>query len=302
MPRPNILGGKQDKLSASDIATFRQIELVAKRVVEGFLTGQHKSPFKGFAIEFEEHRQYVQGDDLKHLDWKLVGKTERYYIKQYEEDTSLRCFILLDVSGSMGYTSTEHSKYDLGRFIAGVFAYMLVGQADAVGLCTFDSKVRTFLPARSTQAHLKNMLDTLNDTATEQDTGLGSVMHQLANRIKRRAMVVIISDFFDEPEDIVLALNHFAHKKHEIVVFHVLDRKEEDFPFRDMTRFESLEGEEIVLTEPMRLKKEYQKQFQAHKRQLREACHRIRADFVPMYTDEPIETALARYLTRRLKR
>jgi len=302
MALKDIIQKKKDRLTAKDIANFRQMELVAKQVVEGFLTGQHKSPFKGFAIEFEEHRQYVQGDDLKHLDWKLVGKSDRYYIKQYEEDTSLRAYVLLDVSGSMGYTSAEHTKYDIGRFIAGVFAYMLIGQADAVGLVTFDSQVRTYLPARSTNAHLKNILDTLNDTATEQDTGLGGVMHQLANRIKRRAMVVIISDLFDEPEDIILALNHFAHKKHEIVLFHVLDRKEEDFPFRDMTRFESLEGEDMVLTEPLRLKKEYQKQFEAHKRKIREACHRQRIDFVPMYTDEPIETALARYLTRRLKR
>ena len=303
MPLPNLRSRRSDKLGRNDIAAFRRIELLAHRVVEGFLTGQHKSPYKGFAIEFEEHRQYVPGDDLKHLDWKLLGKSGRMYIKQYEEDTSLRAFLLLDASGSMGYNSGgPYSKYEVGRFITAVLAYMLTGQKDAVGLITFTSKVEKYMPARSTSAHLKNIFDTLHETETGDDTGLGQVMHSLANRIRRRALVVVVSDLFDDPEDIILALNHFAHKKHEVVVFQVLDRKEADFPFRDMTRFESLEGEEFVLTEPLRLKREYQKQFQAHQHQLKQACHKLRIDFVPFFTDEPMERALARYLTARLKR
>lgn len=302
MPLPKLVGRAKDRLDTRDIAMFRRMELFAHKVVEGFITGQHKSPFKGFAIEFAEHRQYMPGDDLKHFDWKLMAKSDRKCIKQYEEDTSLRAYLLLDASGSMGYSSSEHTKYECGRFIAGVLAYMLIGQQDSTGLITFTSKVERYLPARTTTRHLKNMLDALNETETGEDTKLAEVMHQLANRIRRRALVVIISDLFDEPEDLILALNHFAHKKHEVVVFQVLDRREEDFPFRDLMRFEGLEGEEHILTEPLRVKREYQKQFKAHEHKLMQACHHQRIDFVKIYTDEPVETQLAKYLTVRLRR
>lgn len=303
MPLPTPGRKSKDKLDMRNISMFRTLELFSNKVVEGFITGQHKSPFKGFAIEFAEHRQYVPGDDLKHFDWKQLAKSDRKYIKQYEEDTALRAYILLDASGSMGYKTGEFSKYDCGRFIAGVLAYMLIGQQDATGLITFTSKIESYMPARTTSRHLKNMIDTLTETETgAADTQLAEVMHQLANRIKRRALVVIISDLFDEPEDLILALNHFAHKKHEVVVFQVLDRKEEDFPFRELMQFEGMEGEEHVLTEPLRVKREYQKQFQAHERKIMKACHGQRIDFVKVYTDEPVETQLAKYLTLRLRR
>lgn len=303
MPLPKLPGQKsKDSLDMRNISAFRRLELFAHKVVEGFITGQHKSPFKGFAIEFAEHRQYVPGDDLKHFDWKLLAKADRKYIKQYEEDTALRAYLLLDASGSMSYKSGEFSKYEYGRFIAGVLAYMLIGQQDSTGLVTFSNKIESYLPARTTARHLKNMIDTLTETETGEDTQLAEVMHQLANRINRRALVVIISDLFDEPEDLILALNHFAHKKHEIVVFQVLDRKEEEFPFRDLMRFEGLEGEEHLLTEPLRVKREYQRQFQAHERKIMKACHHQRIDFVKIYTDEPVETQLAKYLTVRLRK
>ena len=188
MPLPNISSKSTGRgLNLRDIARFRHLELFSHKVVEGFITGQHKSPFKGFAIEFAEHRQYVAGDDLKHLDWKLLAKRDRPYIKQYEEDTALRAFILLDASGSMSYTSGKRSKFEFGRFIAGVLAYMLIGQQDATGLITFTSKIEKYLPARTTSRHLKSILDTLEETQPGSDTELGEVMHQLANRIRRRA-------------------------------------------------------------------------------------------------------------------
>ncbi len=303
MPLPKLSGREPGgRLSVKDIAKFRHLELYSHKVVEGFITGQHKSPFKGFAIEFAEHRQYVPGDDLKHLDWKMLAKRDRHYVKQYEEDTALRAFILLDASGSMAYGTGKHSKYDAGRFIAGVLSYMLIGQQDSTGLITFTSQIEKYMPPRTTSRHLKNILDTLAETPIGADTKLGEVMHQLANRIRRRAMVILISDLFDDADSIVRALNHFAHKKHEVIVFQVLDRKETDFPFRDLTRFESLEGEELILTEPLRLKREYLKQFNNHQRRIRKACHDLRIDFVPMMTDEPVETSLAKYLTVRLKR
>lgn len=299
-----ILGSRTGtgRLDTRQLAAFRRLEMLAHSVVEGFVTGLHKSPFKGFAIEFEEHRQYVPGDDLKHLDWKLLGKLNRYYVKQYEEDTSLRAYLVLDCSGSMGYSSARHTKLDCGRFIAGVLSYMLVGQQDSVGLLTCTSKIRDYLPPRSTPTHMKNILDTLGEVDTGEDTGLGDVLHALANRIKRRGLIVIISDLFDDADSIILALNHFAHKKHEVIVYQVMDRREADFSFPDMTRFECLESEDVVLTDPIRLKREYLRQFEEHQRKIRQACHRLRVDFVQMFTDEPVERSLARYLAGRMKR
>jgi uncharacterized protein (DUF58 family) len=293
---------KSRKLDSRDFAAFRRLELIARSVVEGFVSGQHKSPFKGFAIEFQEHRNYAPGDDLKHLDWKVLAKSDRYYIKQYEEDTSLRAYLVLDISGSMNYAGSGRSKLECGRLVAAILAYMLTGQEDAVGLVTCSSSIKTFLAPRSTKTHLKQIFDSLSQAESQEDTGLGDVLHALANRIKRRGLIVIISDFFDDPDDIVRALNHFSHKRHEILVFQVLDRKESTFPFTDMTQFESLEGEEIELTDPIRLKREYLGQFKAHQARIREACHRLRIDFLQMFSDEPIERALAKYLASRLKR
>ena len=289
-------------LTAKSLSRFKNLEILAQTVVEGFMTGLHKSPYKGFAVEFAEHREYSPGDDLKHLDWKLVGKKNRYYIKQYEEDTSLRCWLVLDSSGSMAYKGDGHSKFDYGRFICGLFSYLLLQQQDAVGLATFDSAIRTYLPPRSTNRHLKSMLDELTDTEPGNDTGLGPVLHAVAKRIKRRGLIVIISDFFDNPDDVILALNHFAHRKHEVIAFQVLDRREADFPFTDMTQFESLEGEEVQLIDPIRIRQAYLEQFNQHQHKIRQACHGLKVDFVQLFTDQPFEREIANYLAHRLRR
>jgi uncharacterized protein (DUF58 family) len=269
MPLPGLSGQQSSgRMDLKNLARFRSLSLLAQSVVEGFITGLHKSPFKGFAVEFEEHRQYVPGDDLKHLDWKILAKSDRYYVKQYETDTSLRAYLVLDASGSMGYGSGRFSKYDCGRFVVAALAYMLLGQEDSVGLVSCTSRIRDFLPPRATATHMKN----------------------------------IISDFFDSAEDVIRALNHFAHKKHEVIVYQVVDRNEATFPFSDMTRFESMEGEEVVLTDPLRLRREYLRQFEEHQNRLREACYRLRIDFVQFFTDEPLERSLAQYLAGRMKR
>jgi uncharacterized protein (DUF58 family) len=303
MPLPGLSGQQSSgRMDLKNLARFRSLSLLAQSVVEGFITGLHKSPFKGFAVEFEEHRQYVPGDDLKHLDWKILAKSDRYYVKQYETDTSLRAYLVLDASGSMGYGSGRFSKYDCGRFVVAALAYMLLGQEDSVGLVSCTSRIRDFLPPRATATHMKNILQILERTEAEEDTGLGEVLHSLANRIKRRGLIVIISDFFDSAEDVIRALNHFAHKKHEVIVYQVVDRNEATFPFSDMTRFESMEGEEVVLTDPLRLRREYLRQFEEHQNRLREACYRLRIDFVQFFTDEPLERSLAQYLAGRMKR
>lgn len=289
-------------LSAHRLQRFRNFELVAHRVVEGILSGQHRSPFKGFAIEFAEHRQYSPGDDIKHLDWKLLGKLNRYYIRQYEEDTSLHAYLLLDRSGSMSYRSGDFSKFDLGRFICGVLTYVLLLQKDAVGMLSFDNSIREFLPPRTTRRHLRRILDSLGNTECGADTQLGNVLHGLANRLKRRALIVIASDLLDDSREIIRALNHFSHRKHEVIVFQILDRRELTFPFTDQTRFESLEHQTSVVTDPIRIRREYLKQFKAHQTAIRQACHNLRIEFNQIVTDEPFEPMMARYLAERTKR
>ncbi len=284
------------------VQRFRQFELLARGVVEGSISGRHRSPYKGFAIEFEEHRQYAPGDDLKHLDWKILGKLSRYYIKQYEEDTSLRAYLVVDISGSMHYSSTGRSKLEVARMAAQVLSYLLIQQQDSVGLMTCDSKLRTHLPPRATKPQYKRISDTLAAADSREDTGLGPVLHQLADRIKRRALIILISDLFDTPEDICLALNHFAHRRHEVVVFQTLDRKEESFPFEGAMEFDSLEGEQLHRVDAPRIRKAYLEKFQAHREQIRRTCFDRRIDFVPLYTDDPFERVMARYLAERTRR
>jgi len=292
--------GKQ--LSLQRLSRFKSFEMLAHSVVEGFVTGLHRSPFKGFAVEFAEHRQYTPGDDTKHLDWKIYGKMDKFFIRQYEEDTSLRAYLLLDTSGSMAYRSGNFAKLDYGRFICGVLSYVLLQQSDAVGLVTFDSDIRKLLSPGSTRRHLRRVLETLEQAVPGEDTELGTVMHSLANRLRRRALIVIVSDLFDNSDRIVRALNHFAHRKHEVVVFQVVDRKELSFPFTDQTRFESLEADEMILADPARIRREYRKQFSRHQMEVRKACHGLRIDFRQFVTGEPFEPAIARYLAERVRR
>jgi len=289
------------QLTPRRLAQFRSLELIAHSVVEGFVTGLHKSPFKGFAVEFAEHRAYAPGDDTKHLDWKIFGKKEKFFIRQYEEDTSLRAYLLLDISGSMGYKSGRYAKLDYGRFICGVFSYLLLQQSDSVGLVTFDRSIHRLLPPGSTRRHLKRLLDELGQARPGADTELGNVMHRLAERLHRRALIVMVSDLFDDSERIVKALNHFSHRKHEVLVFQVLDRQEIAFSFSGQTRFEGLEKGEMILADPPRIRREYVKQFEHHQHEIRRACHRLKIDFRQMVTDEPFEQSIARYLAERLK-
>ena len=289
------------KPTPRQLARFSRFEMIAHEVVEGYMTGMHRSPYKGFAVEFAEHRQYVPGDDLKHLDWKLLGRLNRYYIKQYEEDTSLRAHLLLDASGSMDYCSGGQSKFEYGCLICAILSYVLLQQQDAVGLLTFDSQIRDRLPPRSAQRQYRAIVDRLQRATPGQETNLGTVLHRLASMITRRTLIVIVSDFFDDVARISRALTHFAHKKHEVIVFQVLDRREATFSFTDLARFDSLEDESAIIADPVRYRREYRRQFEAHQRELRRNCHQLRIDYNEMFTDEPVERAMARCLAERLK-
>ena len=274
--------------------------MVARTVVEGFLTGVHKSPYKGFSVEFAEHRQYYPGDEIRHIDWRAFGKTDRYYIKEYEEETNLKAHLLVDASGSMGYRGAGPSKCEYAQYVAASLAYLMLHQLDAVGLTLHDTKIREMIPPRANSKHLLNLINTLDKSKPGGETSMAPIWHNLAGQIKRRGMVVILSDCFDQIGPLVQALRHFRHRQHEVLLFHILAPEEMEFPFKKWTQFRDLEvAGHKLLVDPQRLRKEYLKNFQEFCTQLRRQAGEMQIDYHLMRTDQPVEQALGIYLTRR---
>ncbi len=284
------------------LAKVRSLELQARLVVEGYLSGMHKSPYHGYSVEFAQHREYVPGDDIKHIDWKVYGRSERYFLKQYEEETNLVCWLLLDVSESMQYRSTGVSKYDYACMVAAALAYLTLHQQDSAGLVTFDDRVRQFLRPSSQPSHLKEIVQIMNRGAERQKTQLAPIFHELAERISHRAVVVVLSDFFDDPDDFLAGLKHLRHKRHEVVVFHILDPAEMDFPFQEPTLFRGLEHYPELLTDPRSLREGYLGEFSAFLTQLKRGCREQNIDYVSLRTDANLGVALSSYLAHRLAR
>jgi uncharacterized protein (DUF58 family) len=282
------------------LARVRGLELQARLLVEGYLAGMHRSPHHGFAVEFAQHREYVPGDDLKHLDWKVYGRTGRFYLKQYELETNLVCWLLIDGSASMGYRSGDVSKYDYACMAAAGLAYLIVQQADSVGLAAFDAQLRQFLRPSSTPSHLKELVRALGTGPAKAETRVGTVLHELAERLKQRGLVMLFSDLFDDVPTIISGLQHLRHERHEVVVFHILDAAELDFPFEDATLFRGLEQPAELLTDPRGLRQSYLRELNAFQEELRRGCRGLKVDLVPLRTDGDLGTALARYLAYRL--
>ncbi len=287
----------------TSLAKYGRLTMVARDVVEGFLTGVHKSPYKGFSIEFAEHRQYTRGDEIRHIDWRAWGKTDRYYVKEYEEETNLRAHLLVDASGSMAYRDQHSSKFEYAQYLAASLAYLMLHQRDAVGLVVHDEQIRANLPSRATSKHLLQLIYTLQETKPGGETSMAPLWHSLAGQLRRRGLIVIFSDCFDNVELLVRSLRHFRHKQHEVLLFHVLARSELDFPFRKWTQFRNLESRgDRRLVDPKRLRAEYLKNFQTFCDRLRSEAGRIGVDYHQMCTDEPVERALGIYLTKRQAR
>ena len=285
------------------LSKFANLELIARHVVEGFITGRHKSPYKGFSVEFAEHRQYTPGDEIRYIDWRTYAKTDRYYIKEYEEETNLRSYILLDVSGSMKYAGKEISKFRYGCFLAAALAYMMLHQQDAVGLVTFDRNVRRYIPPRARPSHLRILLGELEDTKVGGETEIADVFHQLAERVRRRGLVVVISDLFFETPELLGALRHFRHRKHELIVFHVMSPDELNFPFKNWTEFINLEDDKDRLRfDPQGMRDAYLERVAAFVAELKRGCGDMQADYVQLSTGTPFDYALARYLAKRASR
>jgi len=287
-------------LDPSALARVKNLQMVARGVVEGFVTGLHASPYKGFSVEFAEHREYTAGDDPRHLDYKMLARTDRLYIKQYEEETNMRVQILLDTSGSMAYSyDGKMTKFDYGAYLTAVLAYLMTRQQDSVGLTTFDNEVRLDMPARSSPRHFNEMMRQLEAVAPGQQTNVAGTLHRLANRFKRRGLIVLISDLYDEPEEVIRALHHFRHRKHELIVFHVFDKAELEFPFRDMTAFYDLETNERLQIDPLDVRDAYLEEIERFIENYRRACAEMNVDYVLTDTSVPYDFMLSRYLAKR---
>jgi uncharacterized protein (DUF58 family) len=291
------------------VSQLRNMELRARLIVEGFIAGLHKSPYHGFSVEFAEHRPYNPGDELRHVDWKVYAKTDRHYVKQYEEETNLRHYVVLDTSPSMRYKGAgELSKLEYGAYLASALHYLMVRQKDATGLIGFDDRVHTLRPPRSTHGYLRQLLTTLDQftklEAADSRTGAASVLNEVAERISRRSLVVVITDLFEnvnEHEDLMKALRHLRYRGHEVLVFHVLESETErvfNFPdvpmlFRDMET-----GEEMTL-QPAQIKDNYRAAVSAFSERFRNRCRERNIDFVELDTAEPYNKALLAYLNKR---
>jgi uncharacterized protein (DUF58 family) len=293
--------GKVELLDTATLARLSSMQLLAKAVVEGFILGLHKSPFRGFSVEFAEYRAYAPGDDIKHIDWKVYAKTDRYYVKLFEEETNLACHVVLDASGSMAYGSQPLTKLQYATRMAACLLYFMMGQRDAAGLAIFDTGLRTFLPARLRQSHLQHILSTLEECQPGKETDLARPLHDVAEAIKKRGLVVVISDLLGDIPALSDALQHLRFAGHDIIVFQVLDPHETEFPFEQVTEFTDLESGEKVTTSGRSIRDQYLKDFEAHQAAIRDALADLRIDYALFDTRMPLDVALAEYLYKRAR-
>ena len=276
-----------------------RLDLVARLVVEGFITGLHRSPYHGFSVEFSEYRPYMPGDPLRHVDWKVWGRTDRFYVKQFEEETNLRAYLLLDSSGSMGYTSGNVTKLQYAVYLSAALSYLMLLQRDAVGVVTFDTKIRSYLPPRSVFSYLHVLLREMDQLKSRGKTHVSNTFHDLAERLKRRGLIIVLSDLFDDPVDVLNALKHFRHRKHEVIVFHILDPMETTFGFEGDTLFVDMETGDKIHTQPWHIRSEYRKKVDQFLEDYKRECRQHRIDYVAMDTSQPFDMALFKYLVMR---
>jgi len=282
-------------------ARIRLLELQARQAAEGVLAGIHHSPHRGASIEFAEHKPYTPGDEIKLIDWKLYAKSDRFYTKQFEDETNLRAYLLLDGSGSMAYQGEgrETSKLDYARSAAAALAYLFLGQSDSVGLGVFGSELRSYLPPRAQFAYLQEILRALAETEPTPGTDLAAAAYSLVERVTGRGLVCIFSDLLDEPEPMLKALKVLRHRRFEVVLFHVLDPDEIEFPFENLTVFEGLEEKIQLLADPRAMAEEYRRLFGAFLEEVRETAAGQGMDYWRMATSEPLGPSLTRYLAFR---
>ncbi len=286
-------------LDPAVVARLGTLELRARTVVEGFISGLHRSPFKGFSVEFAEYRQYIPGDDLSTMDWKVYARSDRHYVKKYEEETNVSCHLLIDVSGSMAYGSHGLSKFEYAACLAASLGYLMSRQRDAVGITAFSDRIVEALPPSTRPGHLRNLLVMLDRLHVGARTNVARPLHQIADSMTKRGIVVVISDLLDDPEAVVRGLKHFHYRGSDVLVFHVLDRDELEFPFDRPTRFEDLETGDEVIAMPAAIRDHYLKQIGGLIARYRRELGAAGIDYQLLKTSEPLEMALLAYLSTR---
>lgn len=281
------------------LAKLESLELRARTVVEGLMAGIHRSRAKGFSSEFEQHREYTPGDDLRHLDWKAYGKFDRYFIKEFQEESNLKCYVLLDCSASMGYRSDGLSKFEYGCYLAACLSYLSLRQGDAAALVTFGEGLKRFIPPRAKQGHLREICEELEARRAEGRTNLGRVLQEIAEAVRRRGMVVVISDLLDDRAAVMQGLKLLRFKGNDLLVFQVLDRDELELPFKELTLFRDLEQDVRVTADPRVIREEYLRALQAFIDAYREECRANQIDHVLLNSATPLDKALIQYLAWR---
>ena len=286
------------------IGAVSRLEFHARQVMEGVISGLHKSPYHGFSVEFAQHREYTPGDEIRYIDWKVAARSDRYYVKEFEEETNLKAYLLVDSSESMRYQGRRkpYSKFDYASILAAALSSILMQQRDASGLVLFDDGVQRYVPPKATATHYTQLLEELVGAESRPKTELAPTFHYMADTVKRRGLIVVMSDLFGDLEDVIAGLRHFRHRKHEVVVFHILDEDEVTFPFNDLTKFEGLELEPEILVDPRGVREEYLQQFNYFCAELERRCREIQVDVVRMVTTEDPADALSRYLSSRSRR
>ncbi|HAK54500.1 MAG: DUF58 domain-containing protein [Vicinamibacterales bacterium] len=292
-------GGELRFLDPAVIARIGSIELKARTIVEGFLAGLHRSPFKGFSVEFAEYRQYLPGDDLSTIDWKVYARSDRHYVKKFEEETNVDCHVLLDVSGSMGYGSTGVTKAEYGSYLAAALAYLMNRQRDAVGFMAFDDDIVTHLGASARPGHLRSVLLELDRVKLGSRSNVAKPLHQLADALVKRGIVVLLSDLLDEPEQVIQGLRHLRFRGADVVVFHLLDHDELTFPFERVTRFRDLETADEVLAAPLEIRDHYLREINTLVSRYERELRLVGVDYHLVDTSKPLDFALMSYLSTR---
>lgn len=297
------MGNYQTYYDPQTLARIKDLELQARQIIEGFVSGSHKSPYQGISVEFAEHREYVPGDDIRHVDWKVFGKTDKYYLKQYEQETNLVCNLVLDISESMRYGSAGISKLQYGALLAAAIGYLVLNQQDSAGLVLFEDEIRQRVPASSQPSHMKQIMHLLATVEPSPNRSqIGAVLDELAERLNKRSLLMVISDCFDDVERIASGLKHLRYKRHEVVVFHILDPAEVEFNFQDMTLFKGLEAYSEVLAEPRGLREAYLEEFGNFLKSLSVTCRSCGVDYQMFRTDQPLSRVLPAYLAARLSK
>jgi uncharacterized protein (DUF58 family) len=290
---------KEREIDRRAVAKVSRLQLRARLAVEGYYSGIHKSPYHGFNVEFDEYREYSPGDDPRYIDWRVLARSNRFFIKQFEAETNLSCYVLLDASGSMEFTTARETRLDYGAGLAAALSLLMLRQGDQAGLVVFDNAVRQYIPPLGNARHFSAIVDALERISPGADTNISAVLHEIAERIRRRSLVIVISDFFDDLDALLNGLQHFRHRHHEVIVLHLLDDAEVQFPYDRVTLFEGMERREELVLDPRIVAESYRLKLRQFLDRLRRGCTEKNIDYERMQLSDPFDRALTAYLGRR---